>query len=164
MSSYQPQKITGNSTGLVQEREEFLLPEDAYPILSNAFVFREAILRKRGCETLARLRRIQTMQSLGTVSGGGTFSGNIITIFSLETTSSIQLGSVVISDGVNVFTDNSLGVLVGVPGGTGTINYATGAVTLTGANPGGALTINYNYYPGLPSMGIRTEELNTINA
>ena len=38
MGRYLPLKITGNSTGLVQERENFLLPDDAYPILQNAYL------------------------------------------------------------------------------------------------------------------------------
>lgn len=163
MSSYQPMKITGNATGLVQEREEFLLPDDAYPNLENAFVWRERIKRKQGCITLGRLQRIFTAQALGNASGGGTFSGNIITIFTLETTSEITVGSVVVKDGTHTFTDNGLGVLVGVPSGSGTINYATGAITITGATGGAALTISFNYYPGLPVMGLRTEELNTPN-
>lgn len=164
MVSYTPLKITGNATGLVQERENFLLPDDAYPFLENAFVWRERIKRKQGCETLGRLRRIQTAQALGNTDGAGNFSGNIITIFTLEVTSEIEVGSVVVTDGTNTFTDNSLGVLVGVPGGSGTINYATGAITITGGAAGQPLLINYNYYPGLPVMGLRSRELQLINS
>lgn len=163
MASYQPLHISGNETGLVQERQEFLLPNDAYPFLENAYVWRERIIRKKGCETLGQLRRIQTAKSLGTTSGAGAFTGNIITIFSLETTSTFQVGSIVVSDGTNIYTDNNLGVLVGVPGGTGTINYTNGAITITGGAAGAPLTINFNYYPGLPVMGLRTRELITSN-
>lgn len=41
-----------------------------------------------------------------------------------------------------VYTDNYLGVLTGNMGGTGTINYITGAITYTGA---GAGTVNYQW-------------------
>lgn len=57
MAGYSPLKITGMTTGLVQEREEFLLPDDAYPKLRNAYVWRERIKRKKGCLLLGRLRR-----------------------------------------------------------------------------------------------------------
>ncbi len=163
MGGYKPIFISGNETGLVQERQEFLLPNDAYPTLENMFIWREQIRRKQGCQLLGRLRRIFTAQSLGNASGGGTFSGNIISIFSLETNAQIQPGSVIVTDGTHTFTDNGLGVLVGTPSGSGTINYTTGAIAITGATGGAALTISFNYYPGLPVMGLRSEELNAIN-
>lgn len=57
MAGYAPLKITGMSSGLVESREEFLLPDDAYPKLRNAYVWRERIKRKKGCLLLGRLRR-----------------------------------------------------------------------------------------------------------
>lgn len=39
--------------------------------------------------------------------------------------------AVVVTDGVETFTDNFNGVLTGSEGGTGTINYATGAISVT---------------------------------
>src|ERR1017187_9605227 len=110
MAGYKPLKITGMATGLVQSREEFILPDDAYPFLENAFVWRERIKRKQGYELLGRLRRILTSLALGTSSNTGTFSGNIRTIFSLETNSDIEPGTVVVSDGTNTLTDNGLGI------------------------------------------------------
>lgn len=49
--------------------------------------------------------------------------------------------------GVETFTDNYVGGLVGNLGGTGTINYATGAysVTFNGAVTSGNVTANYQY-------------------
>lgn len=63
--SYQPLYISAYQTGLVQSRQNFLLPNDAYPTLENAFVFRERIQRKSGCRLLGRLRRVLEDQSLG---------------------------------------------------------------------------------------------------
>ena len=124
-SGYQPLHVTGMTTGLVQQRQEFILPDDAYPVLENAYVWRERIKRKQGYQLLGRLRRIFTAQVLGNADGAGAFSGNLKTIFTLEAGSSFEPGSIVINDGVNDFQDDSLGVLVGTPAGTGTINYIT---------------------------------------
>jgi len=43
----------------------------------------------------------------------------------------IESGSVIVDDTVEVFTDNSDGTLTGDQGGSGTINYTTGAVSVT---------------------------------
>ncbi len=165
MTAYTPLFIGGNATGLVQDRENFLLPVDAYPTLENAFVWRERIKRKQGYQLLGRLRRVLTAQAIGNADGGGAFTGNLIAILSLEASAQIQPGSLIITDvgPTHTFTDNGFGILVGVPSGSGTINYTTGAVTLTGATPGSALTAAFNYYPTLPVMGIRTRDLSPIN-
>lgn len=152
-------------TGLVQSRQQFILPDDAYPVLENAFVWRERIKRKKGCELLGRLRRVFTAQALGNMDGAGDFSGNLVTIFSLESTATFEVGSIVANDGINTYTDNGLGVLVGSPGGSGTINYATGDITLAGGLPsaGAPITISFKYYPGLPVMGLLSREQDNIN-
>lgn len=162
--TYQPLYIKGMETGLVQERQEFILPNDAYPILENAFVWRERIKRKQGYQLLGRLRRVLTAQALGNLDGSGNFSGNIRTIlFPTETNAELEVGSLILSDGTNTYTDNSLGVLVGAPAGAGTVNYSTMAITITGGVAGAPLTASFNYFPGMPVMGLRSRELNDIN-
>ena len=168
MSIYKPMKITGMATGLVQSREEFLLPDDAYPTLENAFVWRERIRRRQGLQTLGRLRRILTAQSLGNTAASP-WSFNIFTVLGLlatEPNANVEPGSVVITiAGPIIFTDTGLGTLTSVtPGNSGTINYITGDVTLTHtAGVGVATTIDFNYFPGLPVMGLRTRELTATN-
>lgn len=158
MAGYSPLKITGMSTGLVQSREEFLLPDDAYPTLQNAYVWRERIKRKRGYELLGRLQRKVT------VTGNLTAAEiNLIAALSLESTATIVAGSISIvggTDGTTYTDPNKDGILLAT-GGTGvggSINYATGALVITaGANQ--AITGTISYYPGLPVMGIRIQEL-----
>ena len=162
MAGYQPLKITGMSTGLVQNREEFLLPNDAYPVLQNAYVFRERILRKQGCQLLGRLQRNLTAQALGSTAADGSFTGNIQTILSLETTGQISPGSLILTIGSSTFTDAGNGTF-GTNGGT--INYSTMAITLPPNAPLAttAITAAFSYFPGLPTMGLRSREIASIS-
>lgn len=165
MPGYAPLYIKANETGLVQSRIEFLLPDDAYPTLENAFVWRERIKRKQGAQLLGRLRRLLVAQPLGNTDGAGAFSGNIKTILSLEAGSDIEIGSIEITIGAATFieTDPPDGTLTDGAAGTGTINYITGAITIAGAPAATAITIDFGYFPSLPVMGLRSRELNNIN-
>lgn len=165
---YQPTYIApkGYETGLVQSRIDFILPDDAFPVLENAFIWRERIKRKQGAQFLARLRRVFTAQALGNTDGSGAFSGNIVSIFSLEATSDISIGSIQLTIGATVLIDQSDGTLATNPasGTTGTINYNTGEITVSGAPAATAITIDYAYFPSLPVMGLRTREKDNINS
>lgn len=67
---------------------------------------------------------------------------------------SLVPGSISVVVGANTYTDPGAdGILVGTPAGSGTVNYTTGAVTITGGG-GASLTGTYSYYPGLPVMGL----------
>ncbi len=163
MAGYVPLKITGNSTGLVQNREEFILPDDAYPVLNNAYVWRERILRKKGYELLGRLQR-SISQVAGNTNGAGNFLGNLIAIFGLGSTASITPGFFNASVGADLYTETvpPSGLLLknGVDAPVGTfINYATGDLGLVTGIPNSPVLINMDYYPGLPVMGIRPREL-----
>lgn len=141
--------------GLRNDRLAFNIDNDSFPTLINAYQWRGRVKRKRGTSSLTRLARQINTASIQT-DGSGNFSGNILT--GLGSTSSVVLGSIFI--GLDVFSDTSpaTGVLTGSTGGSGTINYSTGALTITG---GPATTnIQFQYYPGLPVMGL--EDLNLI--
>jgi len=162
MAGYSPLRIAGFETGLIQNREEFLLPDDAYPTLNNAYIWRERIKRKRGHLLLGRLQRSVDVTAVVLVDNTGQ-SVNLITALSLESTASIVPGSVNVTgniDGTTYTDPASDGVLVASLGtGTGgTINYATGVITIN-AGGGESITGTVQYYPGLPSMGINVREL-----
>ncbi len=174
--TYSPLYIAGNSVGLVESREEFILPNDAYPVLQNAFVWRERIKRKQGYEFLdgdvnkSRLRRILPAGTSIGNTGASPWSFNLFTASSVgagETNKELQVGSVVItiSAGPIVFTDQGDGTLTSpTAGNSGTINYGSGAIVLTHtAGAGVATTAAFNYFPSLPVMGLRTRETNNTN-
>ena len=79
MAGYKPIKITGFNSGLIQDREEFLLPMDAYPTLQNAYVWRERILRKQGFQLIGRLQRNLPLLSF-LLTQASPFTFNILTI------------------------------------------------------------------------------------
>lgn len=151
MAGYSPLKITGSSTGLVQDREEFLLPDDAYPILENAYCWRERIKRKKGYQLLGRLRL-----QIGTTNGSGNAAINITPIPIQSGISSFSI--INLSGDVDTFTDPGGASPVNLltnSSGTGVLNRGTGVLTITGSLASSPIY----YYPGLPVMGIRIREL-----
>ena len=70
MGAYKPLYISGIQTGLVESRENFILPNDAYPVLNNAYVWRERILRKKGGQKIGRLQRNITSYVAATTNLG----------------------------------------------------------------------------------------------
>lgn len=171
MAGYQPLKITGNSTGLVENRENFLLPDDAYPTLQNAYVWRERIKRKKGYQLLGRLQRNLVTASAGTIIYAPLITYNIFTglgVLTSQPNASIVPGTVaspiVITVGGETFTDSTGTGVFTLSGGffsSGTINYSTGVLTLVPSvvfiSAAVAVTLSYN--PNLPVMGIRIREL-----
>ncbi len=257
MSSLEPIFIAGYSegSGYETDKKPFLLPDQAFPVLENAYVYRERVKKREGNEKLGRLRRVYDDASLGN-SAASPWNFNIFTFFGINVSNSanpqyqpnaeIECGSVVINinpvittgaitniekaintrvtspghglttgdlisisgvlgipainggpylvrvSGADVFRlidvnslnmpgtyipsgiwtyvqpqliDQGDGTLVTVPasGTSGTINYITGAVTITGGAAGAPTIIDFNYFPSLPAMGIWTRDLSSVN-
>ena len=146
--------------GLRNDRTAFVIDNDSFPTMINAYQWRGRVKRKRGTSLLTRLTRYfnstdlaySSTATIPLVSGGV----NILTGFGLQADGNIVPGSVVINN-VTVaqqYTDPGRdSILVGSLGGSGTINYATGAITIAG---GGTNSINatFKYTPDLPVMGL----------
>lgn len=74
-------------------------------------------------------------------SGSTNYTGTLT-----EATGDRTVFAVTFTDGTETFTDNLDGTLTGDAGGTGTINYVTGAYDITfNATTGGAVTADYQY-------------------
>ncbi|MEO8253188.1 MAG: ubiquitin-activating E1 FCCH domain-containing protein [Flavobacterium sp.] len=146
--------------GLRNDVTAFNIEDNSFASLINAYQWRGRVKRKRGTEFLSRLERFfnststsySNIATIALVAG----SGNLLTGFSLQTNGNIVPGSVIITNTTvaQTYTDPSMnGTLVGNIGGTGTINYATGAFTILGG-AGNSVSAVFRYYPDLPVMGL----------
>jgi hypothetical protein len=144
--------------GLRNDRIPAYIDNDSFPTLTNVYQWRGRLKRKRGTTLLTRLQRFfnSTLSSYNsgstTITLDGAGVGNLLTGFSLQTNGSIIPGSVTITDTVStiVYTDpNENGTLIP----NGTINYATGVVTIPAA-AGHTITAIFLYFPDLPVMGL----------
>src|SRR6188768_3125291 len=155
--------------GLRTDRLPFVIDNDSFPTLINAYQWRGRVKRKRGTEFLGRLTRffnstVSSYSSTATITLNGSGVGNLLTGFSLQTDGSIVPGSVTITVGVNVYTDPTMdGYLTPTgTGGVNLINYATGVITIP-AEAGNNASAVFRYYPTLPVMGLE-EFKNAANA
>lgn len=171
---YQPFYIADYdpTSGVDRSLESFIIPDKAYVDLQDCYVFRGRVKRKSGNALLGRLRRALSSVTLTNQANGGSyavadiFADAAVALRATEPNAEIQLGSVSIVVGALTFTDNSAGALSAGGLNVGTINYVTGALSLTFDPPLGAPTnvvVTLNYYPSLPVMGLRTRELKAIN-
>lgn len=166
----QPFTIAGSDLGLRKDKKPFILPDKAFPVLENAYVWRDRVKKRECLQLLGRLQRNLTGQSLGN-SGASPWTFNLystlVPAITGEPNAQIVPGSIFIAVGfAESFTDQGNGLLVGSTGGSGVINYATGNITLISGGAWGAgvpTFINFNYYPSLPVMGIWQRELISIN-
>jgi len=169
--SYQPFYITQyeDETGFENYFESFLLPEKAFPILEDAYCWRGRVIKRGGTFLLGRLNRNLVDITLTIQASGGSYVVadllaaspiNARGAFAVtqETNAEIDAGTLKITVGALTFTDNGAGVLTSSGANTGTINYITGALSLTFSPALGVATnvvVTFSYFPALPVMGLR---------
>lgn len=106
---------------------------------SGDFVGNQAVIRGSKIDSFDPYNDISS-ESLGSASGSDNYSGTLahtlVNVRTLEITHSSE-----------TFTDQGDGTLDGSLGGTGTINYTTGAwdITFASAQGSGAITADYTY-------------------
>ena len=142
--------------GIRNDRTAFVIDNDNFPVLLNAYQWRGRVKRKRGTSLLNRLKRFFNSTSTSYNSGSTTIIlsvagvGNILTGFTLQTNGNIVPGTVTITNGGNIYTDPAMD---GSLSPSGSINYATGQITIV-AEAGNAVSAVFDYYPNLPVMGL----------
>lgn len=165
--SYQSNLIQPFTIGQETDVEPHLIPDSAFEHLRNMRLYRGRLKRKFGYTHLGRLQIILTAQALGNATVSP-FDVNILTVLGL--TGVIIPGSITVRIaapiGPLVYTEPTTpdGTLSDGGANTGTINYATGDLSLV--NPGGAasaVTIDFTYAKCLPVMGLLNRELPALN-
>ena len=160
--SYTPFLIANYSTGLDRELQPWLLPNDAFFDLLDGYVYRGVTVKRDGYSGFANgLRSVYTeSRMIHTITGlapaTGVINGTNAT-FTFTLTTPVARGRVIItgSNPVQVLVDDGVGGFTGP--GTGTINYTTGAVSVTFNTPpiaASTVLMAYSYHPGLPVMGV----------
>ncbi len=146
-------------SGLTNNVKPWLIPDQAFSTLENAYVFRGRVRKRFGStwlgdgvsQTSSRLR-----VSLGLTNGSGNLS---VSIPAGVTPAVGQMFSV----GTQIFTVYQLGTPAAMYiSGTATLatfNTTTGAVVITGA----AATTPLYFYPSLPVVGFVDQETSSIN-
>ena len=158
---YLPFLISTFETGIDQSRKPWMIPEDAFPEILDGYNFRGVLTKREGysgfanglLSTYCESRMVHHITNEAYRLGFGTVGPYNRTLLN----SPIRRGTVQITDtvGVQTVTDDGEGVLSG--DGTGTINYTTGATSVTfnvavgGGNP---IVATYDYHQGLPLLGI----------
>lgn len=154
--------------GLRNDRTAFVIDNDSFPTLINAYQWRGRVKRKRGTSFLTRLARFFNSLSVSyntgstTITLNGSGVGNLLTGFSLQTNGNIIPGTVTLTGPGGPFTDPTMdGYLTPTgTGGVNTINYSTGVITIP-AQAGSSYSGVFRYYPDLPVMGLRDFILDT---
>lgn len=153
--------------GKKANRLAFNIDNDSFPLLQNAYQWRGRIKRKRGTNLIGRLQiteqtgivlSINTVNNVLTYSIVDVLADPAVALRATYPNAEIVPTSVTVKRGGSnqLFTDpagdgNLTGGL-----GSGTINYSTGALSITfNANPGNrTMTISFNLFPDIPVMGI----------
>lgn len=159
--SYQPFLIANYATGFDRELQPWLLPNDAFTDLLDCYVYRGVTVKRDGYKGFATgpsgaYVESRMVHEKSAVAMTGAIDG-VNKTFTKTLSFPIQKGSITISGSnpVQTLTDDGIGGFTG--DGVGTIDYSTGAVSITLTSAPIALSTveaSYLYYPGLPVMGI----------
>lgn len=146
--------------GLRTDLRPWLIPDDAFSRLNNAYIFRGRLKKRYGSKytgtgtgaTANLSSRLRVL--LGTSVGGGTYSTTVPgAIFKIGQQFSV---------GTEIFTvveTGTPGNLISTGSGSGTFNTTSGVLSLTGV----AGTTAVYYYPSEPVMGLTQYEQGTIH-
>ncbi len=145
------------NSGLYNAVKPFAVPDKAFAILNNAYVWRDRVRKRFGSRWLGNTQQETRLRiNVGTTSA---VTGNLGATIMPGT--KWQIGQI-FSIGTTIFTVwQANGALKSTGTATGTYNTANGSLVITGNNTN-PLTSVY-FYPAQPVMGLITFETQTIN-
>ena len=165
--AYKPYLIAPYTEGEQNSTAAWLLPENAFETLENAYVTADSTIKKKSGTYLKGRLQKQVTGTATSGSGTGPYTATLAN-------TPVAPGTVKIYDNTTTLlgTDNGAGGFTGSGSAgeviAGDVNYATGAVggvtaiTLKAA-PAASVTVNYDYYPMSPVMGICKRETDNVN-
>ncbi len=159
--SYQGYLISNYATGYDKALQPWLLPDDAFQELFDGYVYKGVLNKREGYSGYANgLKSIycesRMVHNVLNAAMTGAING-VNRTFTINATPPLRRGTFTVngSNPVQTATDNGVGGFTG--DATGTINYTTGAVSITWTLAPIALstvTATYDYHPGNPVMGV----------
>jgi len=165
------------STGLQENLRPWLISDDAFARLNNAFLYRGVVKKRIGAVLMNEKVREGYRQlssrlriKIGTTNGAGTLAGNVPAgVYKVGQMFSVGDGTLGTDHGYEVLTVITAGAQPMITTGgstTHTYNTGTGAYNIVAAeDPDGILlaTMPVYFYPAEPVMGLITEERPEIN-
>jgi len=144
--------------GIRKDVESFLVDNDSFPILENAYLFRGRIERRSCFTPVGTDGRLKW--SLGN-TGASPFTATLLDgtagLVIPTGVASFRIGSVILTDPGGA---SPVALISTDPSYSGTLNRATGALSIT--HPVIAPT-SVIYVPGLPVMGLKVREQAALN-
>lgn len=150
--------------GLSTTLDPVNIRDDEFSQLNNMFCWRGSLRPKSGNKTAGVLTTTISSDVFTTLDSSG--NGSFESLAGQPETAYISSESLLLSDGVNSYLQSSTldGTLSSSGTATGTINYATGAITISGGAPNQPVSGTIYICLGLPVMGISNwlSGINTI--
>lgn len=160
--SYSPYLIANYATGVDTRLQPWLIPDDAQEELYDGFVYRGVMSKREGYNYFATGERggspYRESRIVSTLTGvamvGAIDSSN--QLFTLAGTAQIARGSITVtgSNPSQTFTDDGMGNFLSGMTIIGSVNYTTGAISITlpMAPTSGTVLVTYSFMPGNPVM------------
>ncbi len=154
-------------SGLQSNYKPWLIPDEAFSELNNAYVFRGRVRKRFGSRWLGDSALVSRFRINVGVIAGGALAGNLRTIF-LDAGFTPAIGQAFSALGV-VFTvwnpNPGAQQMLRTDGkpDTATYNLTTSAFNITNVGPGVPDGTIVYFYPNLPVMGLLSYQQSTVN-